>query len=258
MTSSVCGYDGDDVVARSQLIVEKSCGFRQETWNVRNRMSAGIERVILWDIDKTLLQSDKRVNLFDNAFESLFGHPKPEEARIDKSGKVDGQIAREYLAIENSDDFCGYMDALNRISVDYYTANPLACVPGIPEILKATRAAGSVNGLYTGNTRERAQVKLTTAGIAPKDYFDGFERGAAFCQGYTSNRLDGVKDVRDRFTPDQLLVVGDTQRDHDLALALGCAFWQVGSSEIRDDDAICVGKSDDFEGEFAQRFLAIL
>ena len=135
-------------------------------------MSAGIERVILWDIDKTLLQSDKRVNLFDNAFESLFGHPKPQRVRIDKSGKVDGQIAREYLAIENSDDFHGYMDALNRISVDYYTSNPLACVPGIPEILKATRAAGAVNGLYTGNTRERAQVKLTTAGIAPKDYFD--------------------------------------------------------------------------------------
>lgn len=216
------------------------------------------KRILLWDIDKTLLQSDKRVNLFDDAFEELFGHPRPEGVRVDKSGKVDGQIAREYLAIEGSDDFGGYMDALNRISIDYYTAHPLTCVAGIPDVLRMALAAGAINGLYTGNTQERARVKLTAAGIPPQGYFNGFEHGAVFCQGYTSNRLDGVRDVLSLFNPQRLLVIGDTQRDHDLALALGCGFWQVGSAPIRDDDAIRVGGSDDFRGEAARRFLSVI
>lgn len=215
-------------------------------------------RVILWDIDKTLLLSDKRVNLFDNAFEELFGHPRPDDATISKGGKVDGQIAREYLALENSDDFDSYMRALNRISVEYYTRNPLSCVPGVPATLRATLDAGVINGLYTGNTPERASVKLTTAGIAPDEYFNGFAHGAAFCQGYSGNRLDGVPAVLAAFDPADVLIAGDTPRDYALAQAVGCRFWQVGETPIDDAAGIRVGRGHDFTGADGEGFLAAL
>jgi phosphoglycolate phosphatase-like HAD superfamily hydrolase len=86
---------------------------------------------------------------------------------------------------------------------------------------------GCVAGLLTGSTRATARIKLASAGID----FGLFACGAYSEDGELREELPPV--AQDRFAslfacrPQVTIIVGDTPRDVQAALATGCAFIGV-------------------------------
>lgn len=214
-----------------------------------------MQPVILWDVDSTLVERDVRTNLFDVAFEEMFGIERPQGVVIDRADRLDGDVAREYMRLGGSDDFDGFMKTLDKVSVDFYKENTLSPIPGVADTLARLVSMGAVNGLYTGDTPQRAMVKLAAAGITVGSGINGLRYGAMFCNGYRASHLSAVATVLKRFQPDGLIVVGGTARGHALAAALGCRFWQVGEEEIDDTEGLRFGWSPDFDDVWGEAFV---
>lgn len=215
--------------------------------------------VLLWDIDKTLVENHNRVDLFAATVAELGGSlPAGWELAFD--GMTDLQILREYLAAAGLADVDEQraLAVFERLSRDFYTgpAADMRPVPGVEEALDACLERGWVNAVFTGNTPARAPLKLRAAGLDPERYFGGFAHGEDLFQGLRPARLDAAERVLGIWPGSPLLVVGDAQLDYQLAEYLRCRFWQVGHAALATSPEVACGREDDFVGERLGRFLA--
>jgi phosphoglycolate phosphatase len=176
-------------------------------------------RLILFDIDGTLLSGGPAKEAFRSALVEVFGTPGPIQ-KWDFSGKTDPQIARELLQEESRSNaeidqgfpllWTGYLRRLEAL----LPAQPTEPLPGVPALLDAlTREAGVALGLVTGNLERGAELKLASAGLGP------FPLGGFGSDHEERNHLPAVALDRAqahwgrRFHPDEVVVVGDTPRD---------------------------------------------
>jgi phosphoglycolate phosphatase-like HAD superfamily hydrolase len=191
--------------------------------------------LVLFDIDGTLVDCGKAAGrCFSAAFKEVFGVPCPIFAAAEVSGLTDTAILMEVvrrLSLE-PDDF----ERRRAFAFERYAFNlaeelklqPAREIPGANQAVQAVRVmAECAVGLLTGSTHATARIKLESAGID----FAQFVCGAYSEDGESRESLPPA--ARGRFAklfgrdPGSVVLVGDTPRDVQAALATGCAFIGV-------------------------------
>jgi phosphoglycolate phosphatase len=199
---------------------------------------AGVDRVILWDVDGTLVRTGGvGAEAFNTAIESLFGVAAGDHG-VSLAGKTDPQIAREILTVLDLHD-----DAGTRLPVLLAETERLVAagrdrirsrgriLPGVPELLEGLQRPGTVQTVLTGNTAGNAAVKL--GAFALERWLD-LEVGAYGSDDPDRNALVEVAlaRVERRYGPvdrRRVWVIGDTPLDAGCARAGGVRCLLVAS-----------------------------
>lgn len=179
-----------------------------------------VRRLVLFDIDGTLVQGGPAKEAFHQAMVETFGMAGDIEVH-DFSGKTDPQIARELLTGAGLDDR-EVDDGLPSLWAAYLrelearlAATPVEILDGVAETLDALESEGDVAlGLVTGNIADGARLKLTSAGL-----FERFRVGGYGSDHEVRNHLPSIAIARARetwgceFDRRDVVIVGDTPRD---------------------------------------------
>lgn len=180
---------------------------------------------ILWDIDGTLLASDRSGrDLYREAIGELV--PAALLGQVVTHGKTDLQITQEYLRGAGLDPVIApsVIAVLDRLSAFYAAPrDALDALPGAADALRHFLDLGIGNGLLTGNTPSRARYKLGGAGIDPA--LIDWRRG--FFGIDTSVRSQLAIAARRALPGERLVIVGDTPADGQAAAAAGIPFIGV-------------------------------
>lgn len=202
------------------------------------------ERLVLWDIDGTLLRTgDLGALVFDRALEGVLG--RPPATRIAMSGKTDPQIVGEYLALMDVDDPSTLPAILERLetelaAIERELAATGAPCPGVTRLLARLDAMPWVaQSVLTGNIAPNALVKLRAVGL---DHWLDLEVGA-YGSDHEDRRelvpiaLDRQRSLRGRkVEPNEVWVVGDTPNDLACARAGGARCLLVATGRYAADE----------------------
>ncbi len=200
-------------------------------------------RVILFDIDNTLLYSGGAGSLAMNlAFHEMFG-VSDGFARVEFSGRTDRYILQEGLSCHNIEGGC---DAhLAEFTRRYYSILPRTLrerqgrlMPGFPELLEALAAGETRLGLATGNFSEAARIKLDYYGLGR--FFGGGGFGEESVHRAAIVKY-AIEQVADGARPEDILVVGDTVHDVSSALDNGVVGVGVATGNYSVDDLKAAG-----------------
>jgi phosphoglycolate phosphatase len=182
-----------------------------------------MKRLLLFDIDGTLVRGGPPKGVFGGALETIYGTTGP----IDDwefSGKTDPQIARELLReaglsdarIEEGfpllwDRYLGGLEAGLR-------THPMERIPGVAPLVEALtqldREGEVALGLVTGNLERGAGLKLHSAGIPGFFPVGGFGSDHEHRDELPGFALRRAREAWGRsFDPEQVVVIGDTPRD---------------------------------------------
>lgn len=186
---------------------------------------------LLWDIDGTLITSDDTDQyLYEQAVREAVGavdvrHP------VNRHGKTDLQIIQEYLTSVGAPHSAAplvkqHLSELSRLA--YSNPSPARQIlPGAQEALQQAEAEGHHNTVLTGNSRERAHLKVTSSGLP--------QTALCWQHGHYGDRTGRRSDLahtaraqaeRSNRTP---LLVGDTPADAAAAAAAGVPFCGVAT-----------------------------
>lgn len=191
--------------------------------------------VLLFDIDGTLVTTGGAGRrAMEGAFERVTG--RRDATRFPFAGMTDRAIVRRGLEHVGHDAGEASIDHLiaqyvSLLADEVRAASHYAVYPGILRALDAAaEAADTAVGLGTGNVRPGARIKLSRVELHERFAFGGFgcdhedraellragaERGAA--------RLGRAR------SECRVVVIGDTVRDVDAALAIGAEALAVGT-----------------------------
>jgi phosphoglycolate phosphatase len=198
-------------------------------------------RVILFDIDGTLLRGSRRGEyreMIGRMLVEIFG-TEGKLQEVDFSGRTDLSIYREAL------ECAGIPASLIRSRLHMLEAGSVEIVrrmsasgevfhlcTGVRELLEALAQTRSfVPSLLTGNLERLALIKLQSAGIG--HYFP--IRGAYGSDAEDRNQLPGIAAQRvfeqlgEKIPPHRMLIVGDTPRDIACARHFGARVLAVAS-----------------------------
>lgn len=202
-------------------------------------------RILLWDIDGTLLRSS-RAGVFKDytapAIEAVFG-TAGRLSELSVSGMTDLQIVAEALRDEGftpaqirerMDDLRAlYMREMQRVTGA--VAEPFYVLPGVREALEAARANPRYrSALLTGNLEAAAHLKLRLVGLS---HF--FQLPGAFGDD-SHDRRDLPALARARLSrhlgfelrPSQMIVIGDTPNDIACAKHFGARSVAVATGRL--------------------------
>lgn len=198
-------------------------------------------RLLLWDIDGTLLGADDVDDeIFDRAIERTLGLRPP--TRVSMGGKTDPQITMEYLAmLAVPEPELHVATVLDHLRDEMAAAQRMVrqrdrVLPGVAEVL--ARLAGHdevVQTVLTGNIAANALVKLAAFGL---DVWVDLTVGAfgsdhAERDALVPIAVDRVAVGRGvRFGPEQIWVIGDTAHDLACAGAFGARCLLVGTGRL--------------------------
>lgn len=193
--------------------------------------------LVLFDIDGTLVDCGTAAGkCFSAAFHEAFGVPCPIFAPEEVSGLTDAAILIKVVQRLNlkCEDFNHRKDLAFQIYAQNlareFKSQPARELPGARQAVRAVRSLRDcVAGLLTGSTGATARIKLESAGID----FNQFVCGAYSEDGELRETLPPA--ARARFSkffgqePGVTILVGDTPRDVQAALATGCEFIGVAT-----------------------------
>jgi phosphoglycolate phosphatase-like HAD superfamily hydrolase len=199
--------------------------------------------LVLFDIDGTLVDCGKAAGkCFSAAFKEAFGVACPIFAAEEVSGLTDTAILMEVvrrldLAAANSEERRALaFEIYARNLANELTRSPASALPGASRAVVAVRSMPALTtGLLTGSTEATARIKLEAAGIG----FDQFVCGAYSEDGELREALPPA--ARGRFAkmfgrePQTTVLIGDTPRDVQAALATGCKFIGVTTGPYKKD-----------------------
>lgn len=179
-------------------------------------------RLLLFDIDGTLINSNKAGRLaLGAALTDLFGSAGPLDS-YDMSGKTDARIVTDLLLAlgfaeqEITTRLPTVYQRMAKRAEDHYPRRGIMPCPGVMALLDALRKRNdTLLGLLTGNADLTAPLKLKAAGIDP-----GWFPVAAYGSDHIDrNNLPAIAWERAReltgleFTGDNTVIVGDTPAD---------------------------------------------
>lgn len=210
-----------------------------------------MKRLILFDIDCTLVWGGPAKEAFTVALARVFGATPPVNLTLDQvvelapkvifAGRTDPQIARQLLRRAGLDD--GRIDeGLPRLWTLYprelerrLPAQPVTALAGVRELLAALGdREDAAMGLVTGNIREGARLKLGSAGLAAA----AFPAGGFGCDRECRNHLPAVAVGRAErvwgvcFPPESVVVVGDTPLDVECGRHFGARTFAVATGHF--------------------------
>lgn len=194
---------------------------------IENLGSKSPKRLLLWDIDSTLINSGGAGVISLRRIVAQRYGVDDDLADIEFAGRTDAHIARSILT--------KYGSALNDESVSGFLAEYLhglsellpqtngRVLPGVIEILERMRAKDDrVLGLLTGNLKRGAELKLRRYGL-----WEYFELGAFADDHHDRNELGAFARTRAcerhnfEFAPSAIDVIGDTPHDIACGKAIG-------------------------------------
>jgi phosphoglycolate phosphatase len=214
-------------------------------------VSAVIRRLLLWDVDGTLVRAgDLGAAVFDVALEAVLG-VRP-DVRVRMSGKTDPQIVREYLVALGLPEIDATVEAVLRGVEGHLAAAAAAgelitggtACPGTGEVLRRLASdARLVSTLLTGNIAPNALVKVAAFGL---DQWLDLSLGAYGSDEEDRNLLVPVAlrrlaTGRGVILPaEDAWVIGDTPRDLECARAAGsrCLLVATGRYGLEDLEAL--------------------
>ncbi len=203
-------------------------------------------RLILFDIDGTLVRGGPAKQAFQIALEHEFGTAGAVDSH-DFSGKTDPQIARELLVgagLASARVDAGLARLWERYLAELETrleGTPMTMLPGVAELIGALEDSGkAVLGLVTGNIARGAHLKLGSVGLS-----DRFRVGGFGSDHEVRNHLPGIAIGRAReawsreFDRSEVWIIGDTPLDvacgrHEGVRTLAVATGRHRSQELRD------------------------
>ena len=179
-----------------------------------------MQRLILFDIDGTLVRGGPAKVAFNMAMLETFGTAGPVDS-YDFSGKTDPQIARELLSEAGLEDAvvdAGLAELWDRYIEELEARigdNPMRLLPGVAHLIEALASEpGVALGLVTGNIIRGARLKLGSVGLA-----ECFEVGGYGSDHEVREHLPAIALERAfeawgvTFPPESTVIVGDTPRD---------------------------------------------
>ena len=207
----------------------------QPIQNPKSKIQYQNVRILLWDIDGTLLISTRQgayKEYFAATMKKVYGSAgNLDEMQV--SGKTDTQIIYEALRDEGFTIDRVFAEKNNLLELFKWemaqvierTKNPFRVLAGVREILAETDVDPRFcNALLTGNLSVAAEIKLRTTGLW--SYFENqpnafgeisHDRGELAHQaGKLFNEHFNYK-----FQPHQFIVIGDTPNDISCARAFG-------------------------------------
>jgi phosphoglycolate phosphatase-like HAD superfamily hydrolase len=201
-----------------------------------------MDRLVLFDIDGTLLSGGPAKDAFHLALVEVFGTAGPIH-EWEFSGKTDPQIARELLreaGLADSEIDAGFPRLWRRYVAEMESrlpGRPPRPLPGVPDLLlELARRETVALALLTGNVAEGARLKLGAAGLAA-----WFPVGAFGSDRETRNDLPTIAVGRARdhwgvdFAARDVVVVGDTPRDVDCGRCHGARTVAVATGRFGED-----------------------
>ncbi|WP_298817814.1 HAD family hydrolase [Chloroflexus sp.] len=187
-----------------------------------------MKRLVLWDVDGTLLSTDGiAANAMRAALRRLVG-PEVRIERTSYAGKTDWQIVRESLPSLDEETIQSQLREFIALYIAELTAQRDALVArstvfaGVVEALRAL-AKVTYQAPLTGNVAAAARIKLECTGLL--SWLD-VEAGAYGDDHFDRLALPPIAVARaaqryqQAFTPAEVVVIGDTPRD----IACGRAF----------------------------------
>jgi phosphoglycolate phosphatase-like HAD superfamily hydrolase len=201
-------------------------------------MMTDIPRILLFDIDGTLLGSGEKVKiLMRRALEDVFGTAGQVDS-YEMSGKTDWQIVTDLIlqaGIESEvveDKRSATFAALTRHMEAAAPTLEMRVLPGVTDLLEQLSDRPEfILGLVTGNVREAVPAKLLAAGIDPAMFrFGAFgsehpDRNAL--PALALSRLEQSLGVP--IPKEKVLVIGDTPRDIECARFTGLKVFCVAT-----------------------------
>ena len=206
-----------------------------------NQISPADLRILLWDVDGTLLQSNRPGGFkeyFAPALEKVYGS-KGDLSNVSAAGATDTHIAFQALegdgfTIEQISSRMDDFVAAVCVEMESFAArheNVYEILPGVKEILRATAENPRfVNALLTGNVSCGAEIKCQYVGIW--QYFENSlntygdisqdRRELAAAAGKNFN-----EHYQSALNPQQFIVIGDTPNDIKMAKHFGAKIISV-------------------------------
>lgn len=219
--------------------------------DTKPHLSLAEARILLWDIDGTLMRSTIQggyKKYFTETMRRVYGSAGNLDALI-PSGMTDTQIIYEALRDEGFEPeqiFARKAELLPTFQAEMKKVlaadgEPYETLKGVREILAETdKNPMFINALLTGNLSVAAEIKLTTVGL-----WHYFENAPNAFGEISHNRNDLAIEAGKlfnarydfEFSPRQFIVIGDTPNDIACARAFGAKVVAVktgrgGSSEM--------------------------
>ena len=197
-------------------------------------------RLFLFDIDCTLIDTGGAgLRAISETVEKIFGNESPP---LDLAGSTDSGIVlglfehfdRPYDAAIEAEFYAVYLPLMKRnLESDEFEGKVL---PGVDRLIEALESDGHTLGLLTGNIEQGAIVKAAHYGLA-----EHFQFGAFGDDHWDRNKLGPIALERANrhtgklFSPDDVLVIGDTPKDVACAHALGAPCLAVATGSFNAD-----------------------
>lgn len=209
-----------------------------------------MELIVLWDIDHTLIDnSGVSKEIYAAAFAVLTGAAPTRPARTE--GRTDRLIMRDMFALDGrpEPDWSVVEGALARAGEERFEdlRRRGTALAGVLEILKAASAQGGwVSSVLTGNIAANAHVKVSAFGLDSLLDLSVGAYGADALQrpdlvAVARERAQRLRGVREG-TP--VVLVGDTPRDVEAALATGSGIIAVASGIHTAEELAVAGASE--------------
>lgn len=218
-----------------------------------------MQKLILWDIDGTLMHTVVAGAAMRAAMGRVFG-PPAEHERHSYAGKTDQQIILEAFADRHPTDLLGDLEGFTAVYMEELEQRRAAMrergrvLAGVRPALERLAGAAVLQSVLTGNLKPVARYKLDLMDLTP--FFD-LESGAYGSDHHARVELVPIAAARAaqrhgrQFRGDQVVVIGDTPNDiacgkaagaRTVALASGP--FSVAELQAHQPDAVLPGLDD--------------
>lgn len=201
-------------------------------------------KMLLFDIDGTLLYTGGAGRTaFERAFEELFGVPDA-WGNTNPDGKTDPWIIDEIAGrvLGRSLQAAEYGELVRRYLLyfrsEIKTSPRFRLMPGVPALLQALSASEEfMIGIATGNFEESAWSKLEQGGIRDYFRFGGFASDSGDRPEILKAAIERGRRLHNADPgPEEIFVIGDTERDIQAAKAIGVRVIAVATGRMAPQD----------------------
>ncbi len=201
-------------------------------------VSVRVKKLILWDIDGTLIISG-RAGIFalTKAFKNTYGR-EPDFSKLDVSGRTDQWIARQVLEQQGvpatAENIHAYLENYLKSLPGELETRPGRVLPGIVELLEKFKHHPAIaQGLLTGNLQRGAQIKLEHYQVWHYFAFGAFGDDSPLRNelGPHAVRRANAKHAAE-FAPENIFVIGDTPHDIECGKAIGAKTIAVATGSF--------------------------